>query len=64
MSRKKLCTTVYITDDQDSRLKAIHAITKVPVAEYIRLGIDMVLKRLEDEYRPGDVPALDWVRRA
>jgi hypothetical protein len=52
--RKKLSTTVYITPEQDARLKVLHSRTKVPVAEYIRQGIDLVL----DKYRanlPGQV---------
>ena len=47
MSRKKISTTVYITPEQDSQLKALHRRTKVPVAEYIRQGIDLVLKKYE-----------------
>lgn len=45
MSRKKLSTTVYITPEQNARLKELHARTKVPVAEYIRQGIDLVLEK-------------------
>jgi len=48
MSRKKLSTTVYITPEQDARLKELHARTKVPVAEYIRQGIDLVLDKYAD----------------
>ncbi len=51
MARKKISTTVYITPEQDERLKLLHARTRVPVAEYIRQGIDLVL----DQYR-GDLP--------
>lgn len=51
MARKKISTTVYITPEQDERLKLLHARTRVPVAEYIRQGIDLVL----DKYR-GDLP--------
>jgi predicted DNA-binding protein len=51
MARKKISTTVYITPEQAERLKLLHQRTKVPVAEYIRQGIDMVL----DHYR-GDLP--------
>ncbi|MEO0335331.1 MAG: ribbon-helix-helix domain-containing protein [Pseudomonadota bacterium] len=40
---KKIATTVYITEDQQARLKALNEQTKVPVAEYIRQGIDVVL---------------------
>ncbi len=45
MSRKKISTTVYITEAQDAALKALNARTKVPVAEYIRQGIDLALER-------------------
>jgi predicted DNA-binding protein len=51
MARKKISTTVYITPEQNERLKLLHDRTRVPVAEYIRQGIDMVL----DHYR-GDLP--------
>ena len=45
MSRRKVSTTIYITEEQDQALKRLHAETRVPVAEYIRQGIDMVLER-------------------
>jgi len=51
MARKKISTTVYITPEQNERLKLLHDRTKVPVAEYIRQGIDLVL----DKYR-GAMP--------
>lgn len=43
MSRKKLSTTVYITPEQDAFLKALSKQTRVPVAEYIREGIDALI---------------------
>ena len=52
MARKKISTTVYITPEQDERLKQLHGKTKVPVAEYIRQGIELVLQQYEDEL-PG-----------
>jgi predicted DNA-binding protein len=52
MSRKKISTTVYITPEQDARLKSLHGRTKVPVAEYIRQGIDLVLDKYKDQL-PG-----------
>ncbi len=52
MSRKKISTTVYITPEQDARLKQLHGKTKVPVAEYIRQGIDLVLDKYRDNL-PG-----------
>ena len=54
MSRKKISTTVYITPEQDLLLKQLHARTKVPVAEYIRQGIDLVLEKYGDKL-PGQV---------
>jgi hypothetical protein len=47
MSRKKISTTIYITPAQSERLKMLHERTNVPVAVYIREGIDWVLKRYE-----------------
>jgi hypothetical protein len=58
MARKKISTTVYITPEQNERLKLLHERTKVPVAEYIRQGIDLVL----DRYRgalPGQLTLED-----
>ena len=45
MPRKKLSTTVYITPEQNAQLKLLNEKTKVPVAEYIRQGIDLVLEK-------------------
>jgi len=61
MARKKVSTTVYITPEQDELLKLLHQKTKVPVAEYIRQGIDLVLDR-ERSHLPGQL-SLDVVRR-
>jgi hypothetical protein len=62
MSRKKISTTVYITPEQNDRLHLLHARTKVPVAVYIREGIDLVLKRYEHEL-PGQM-TLDALPKA
>jgi hypothetical protein len=45
MARKKISTTVYITPEQGEHLKLLHQRTRVPVAEYIRQGIDLVLEK-------------------
>ena len=47
MSRKKVSTTIYITPEQAEQLKLLHDRTKVPIAVYIREGIDMMLKHYE-----------------
>jgi predicted DNA-binding protein len=49
MARKKISTTIYITPEQNERLKLLNERTRVPVAEYIRQGIDLVLEK----YRPA-----------
>ncbi len=54
MPRKKISTTIYITPEQNEALKLLNERTKVPVAEYIRQGIDLVL----DKYKralPGQL---------
>jgi predicted DNA-binding protein len=61
MARKKISTTVYITPEQNERLKLLHEKTKVPVAEYIRQGIDLVLER-ENDRLPGQL-TLDSLRK-
>ncbi len=54
MSRKKISTTIYITPEQNDRLKLLHEWSKVPIAVYIREGIDMVLKQY-DHMLPGQM---------
>jgi len=49
--RKKISTTVYITEAQNEKLKQLNQQTKVPIAEYIRQGIDLILER-----HKGDLP--------
>jgi hypothetical protein len=52
MARKKISTTVYLTEAQVAALRELHNRTRVPVAEYIRMGIDMILDK--NSYRlPG-----------
>jgi predicted DNA-binding protein len=48
MARKKISTTIYITPEQNERLKLLNQKTKVPVAEYIRQGIDLILEKNKD----------------
>ena len=52
MSRRKVSTTIYITEEQNEQLKRLNDQTKVPVAEYIRQGIDLILER----HRPALAP--------
>jgi predicted DNA-binding protein len=42
---KKVSTTVYLTPEQLDALKALSERTRVPIAEYIREGVEMVLER-------------------
>ena len=50
---KKISTTIYITDEQNDKLKKLSLKTRVPVAEYIRQGIDLVIDQYKDEL-PGE----------
>ncbi len=52
MARKKISTTIYITPEQNELLKLLNQKTKVPVAEYIRQGIDLILEKHKDDL-PG-----------
>ncbi|MBX7148356.1 ribbon-helix-helix domain-containing protein [bacterium] len=58
MSRKKISTTVYITEEQNELLKALNEKTKVPIAEFIRQGIDMILEKNKKEL-PGQLSLID-----
>jgi len=49
MARKKISTTVYVTEEQEQRLKELSQKTKVPVAVYIREGIDLVIDRYREQ---------------
>ena len=57
MDGKKISTTVYITQEQNNRLKLLNQKTKVPIAEYIREGIDLVLER-HRQHLPGQLSLL------
>ena len=61
MARRKISTTIYITPEQSDRLKVLHERTKVPVAEYIRQGIDLILEKhrgaMPGQLTLEDVPA-------
>lgn len=53
VKRKKISTTVYITEEQDQKLKKLNQVTKVPVAEYIREGINLALDKHKAQL-PGE----------
>ncbi len=50
MSRRKVSTTIYITPEQNETLKLLHERTKVPIAEYVRQGIDLILEKRRAEW--------------
>jgi predicted DNA-binding protein len=58
MARRKLSTTIYITPEQNDRLRQLHERTKVPISVYIREGIDLVLAKY-DHVLPGQEVLLD-----
>ena len=58
MARKKISTTVYITPEQNEKLKVLNEKTKVPVSEFVRQGIDLVLEKYKDQL-PGQLTLTD-----
>ncbi|MDB4930246.1 MAG: hypothetical protein JWM10_2730 [Myxococcaceae bacterium] len=58
MPRKKVSTTIYIEPEQLELLKLLNERTKVPMAEFIREGIDMVLQKHREKL-PGQLALVD-----
>ena len=58
MNDKKISTTVYLTPEQNTRLRLLNEKTRVPIAEYIREGIDLILGKYQEEL-PGQLSFLD-----
>ncbi len=58
---KKVSTTIYITQEQQGLLKDLNTKSKVPIAEYIREGIDLVLTKhkhlLPGQLELGNLPS-------
>lgn len=53
MSRRKIMGQMYLTPDQMDRLRALHESSRVPMAELVRQGVDLVLDRRDAEVRAG-----------
>jgi hypothetical protein len=51
---KKVTTTIYITEEQNQLLKELNRRTKVPVAEFVREGIDLILAK-NKHHLPGQM---------
>lgn len=47
LTNRKITKTIYITPEQGKALDNLSRITKVPQSEYIRQGIDLVIKHYE-----------------
>ncbi len=62
VARKKVSTTIYITPEQAESLKLLNERTKVPVAEYIRQGIDLILEKNRGAL-PGQLTLADLGRK-
>jgi predicted DNA-binding protein len=54
VATKKVTTTIYITEEQNQMLKELNRRTKVPVAEYVREGIDLILEKNKHQL-PGQM---------
>lgn len=58
----KIVTTVYLTEEQDKALKKLKDETKVPIAEYIREGIDLILEK-HGRLIPGQLSFEDVLKK-
>jgi len=47
MARKKISTTIYLTQEQTEALKSLSERTRVPFSVYVREGVDLVLDKYE-----------------
>ena len=57
MSNKR-ATTVYLTEKQKNQLEELNDRLKIPRAELIRQGIDLILKQY-DEKLSGQIPLFE-----
>lgn len=53
-TKRKITTTIYLTEEQQTLLKELSHRSKVPVAEYIRQGVDLILKE-HSRHLPGQL---------
>jgi hypothetical protein len=61
MARRKVITTIYLTAEQKEKLKQLSLKTKIPISEYIREGIDMVLEKNKDKL-PGQLTIDEYLK--
>ena len=54
MKKRKISTTIYLTEEQNSLLKELSQRSKVPIAVYIRQGVNLILKKHSIEL-PGQL---------
>ncbi len=45
ISSRKIATTIYLTEEQLFLLKELSIRSKVPIAEYIRQGVNVILRK-------------------
>lgn len=62
MAGRKISTTVYLTEEQVAALKELTFRTKVPIAEYIRMGIDLILQK-NVERLPGQTSLFEGLEK-
>ncbi|MFH1070872.1 MAG: ribbon-helix-helix domain-containing protein [Candidatus Glassbacteria bacterium] len=59
MSESKTQITTYILVSQKEKLKALSGKTRVPISEYLREGIDLVLDKYREELHTQKYLPLD-----
>jgi hypothetical protein len=57
MSRRKVSTTVYLEESQLDMLTELSSVLGMPVAEIVRMGVDIILEREKEHLKiPGQEP--------
>ena len=59
MTESKTQITTYILVSQKEKLKSLSARTRVPISEYLREGIDLVLEKYKEELNTQKFLPLD-----
>jgi len=49
-------TTIYIREDQKQKLRELNTRTKVPISEYVRQGIELMLEEHRESGALDDLP--------
>lgn len=60
MSKKKVSTTIYLTDEQVTALDKLHKVTRISKAELVRMSINDLFRKYEAtlNLEPAEIPKI------